>query len=498
MMREIITLQLGNLSNYTATHFWNVQESYFTYDDQSSSPIDHNILWRAGLGHDGCETFMPRTVIYDLKGAFGSLRKINTLYDAMPQVDAAAAADRLSLWSGSPTVHKQPAVDPGPYQQSLNAGLEPAQLTASVVRHWSDFSRVYFHPKSLVQLYDYELDSTIRPFDRFAMGVDLFDSLAKEHDVLDRDWRPFAEECDNMQGIQVVTSLDDAWAGFASSYLEALRDEFPKSSIWVWPLQTPQPPCSPGTRQMRLLNTAYFLNQACSSASAIMPLTVPDEDCIPPEFSIDRSSLWSASGLLSAAMETATLPSRRTSEFVPLSDMAECLSNGRSRRLVKTGISLGHQALEPDANPLDLSPSYPSRKRARGDFRRERIFGQLFTSRGRAEDAKLNVHVPEQQQSPLADDNPVTRRYAFPLPFPLLSSFPRLHGQSRTNSADIPVQTVLSTDTSIATRLKSLRAQVCPSVPVAEREDVGNGLLDIVEAYQDGWLSDSDEGDDDI
>lgn len=494
MMREIITLQLGNLSNYTATHFWNVQESYFTYDDKSPSPINHNILWRAGLGHDGCETFMPRTVIYDLKGAFGSLRKIHALYDAVPQVDA-AAADCLSLWPGSLTVHRQPAVDPGPYQQSLNAGLKPAQLTASAVRHWSDFSRVYFHPKSLVQVYDYELDSIIRPFDRFAMGVDLFDSLAKEHDVLDRDWRPFAEECDNMQGIQLVTSLDDAWAGFASSYLEALRDEFPKASIWAWPLQTPQPPRLPGARQMHLVNTALFLTQACLSASTIVPLAVPDEDCIPPELSIDRSSLWSASGLLSAAMETATLPSRRTSELVPLSDMAECLSDGRSRRLVNTDISLGYQALKLDASPLDLSPSYPSRKRARSDLRREHIFGQLFALRGRAEDVYLNVHVPELQ---LSDDNTVTRRYAFSLPFPLLSSFPRLYGQSRNIPADIPVKTSLSTDTSIAIRLKSLRAQICPSVPIAEREDIGNGLLDIVEAYQDSWSSDSDEGDDDI
>lgn len=93
-MREIITLQLGNLSNYTATQFWNAQESYFTYSEQEESLIDHNVHWRTGIGADGTETFLPRTVIYDLKGGFGSLRKINSLYDAAP--DATAAAD--SLW----------------------------------------------------------------------------------------------------------------------------------------------------------------------------------------------------------------------------------------------------------------------------------------------------------------------------------------------------------------------------------------------------------------
>lgn len=97
-MREILTLQLGNLSNYAATHFWNAQESYFTYhDSEAESVVDHDVHWRPGIGADGNETFLPRTVIYDLKGGFGSLRKINSLYndyDAAPNSVAAAG----SLW----------------------------------------------------------------------------------------------------------------------------------------------------------------------------------------------------------------------------------------------------------------------------------------------------------------------------------------------------------------------------------------------------------------
>lgn len=51
--------------------------------------MDHDIHFRPGIGADGTETFTPRTVIYDLKGGFGSLRKINALYEidepAVPQ-----------------------------------------------------------------------------------------------------------------------------------------------------------------------------------------------------------------------------------------------------------------------------------------------------------------------------------------------------------------------------------------------------------------------------
>jgi hypothetical protein len=93
-MREILTLQLGNLSNYTATHFWNTQESYFTYGQQEEPLVEHDVHWRAGIGADGTETFLPRTVIYDLKGGFGSMRKINPLYDSTS--GGSGTAD--SLW----------------------------------------------------------------------------------------------------------------------------------------------------------------------------------------------------------------------------------------------------------------------------------------------------------------------------------------------------------------------------------------------------------------
>ncbi|RCI14121.1 hypothetical protein L249_7915 [Ophiocordyceps polyrhachis-furcata BCC 54312] len=494
-MREIITLQLGNFSNYTTTHFWNAQESYFTYDDendhQAPSPVDHNIHWRAGVGHDGRETFLPRTVIYDLKGAFGSLRKINALYDAIPQVDA---AESLSLWSGPSTVHKQPALNPGPYQQSLDAGLEPAQLTASTVRHWSDFSRVYFHPRSLVQLYDYELDSTIRPFDRFTMGHELFDSLAKEHDILDRDWRPFVEECDAMQGIQVVATLDDAWGGFASSYLEALRDEYPKLSIWVWGLENPEPFPSLGVRQIRLVNTAQSLIQTCSMASTVVPLAIPAKDRLPPYMTINRNSLWETSGLLSTVVETATLPSRLKPGSTTLSDMTEYLNAGGSKPLARAGMIPGRQASDPAANPMDLTPSYPSRKRARAG-ERERIFGQLTMRRGVTDDEDLDDDALEQQSRSLVG-NPVTRHYTSALPFPLLNSFPPLYEDVSANPGGIPVKTVLSTDASISARLRSLRSQIRPSVSAVEREELGNALSDIVDAYQEGYSSDNDEGDD--
>lgn len=43
--------------------------------------MDHDVHFRPGVGADGSETYTPRTVIYDLKGGFGTLRKYNALYE---------------------------------------------------------------------------------------------------------------------------------------------------------------------------------------------------------------------------------------------------------------------------------------------------------------------------------------------------------------------------------------------------------------------------------
>lgn len=41
-----------------------------------------------------------------------------------------------------------------------------------------------------------------------------------------------------MQGVQIVMSTDDAWGGFGSEYVAALRDEYSKIAIVTWGLES--------------------------------------------------------------------------------------------------------------------------------------------------------------------------------------------------------------------------------------------------------------------
>lgn len=113
------------------------------------------------------------------------------------------------------------------------------------MRYWSDYNRVFYHPRSVVQLNEYELNSQVMPFEDWDVGGELFNDLDKEHDLLDRDLRPFAEECDQMRAIQLFAGSDDAWGGFAARYIDRLRDEYGKKSIWIWAIED-------GTRVQRV------------------------------------------------------------------------------------------------------------------------------------------------------------------------------------------------------------------------------------------------------
>jgi hypothetical protein len=55
-MKEIIYIQAGNISNYVGTHFWNAQQSYFTYSRDEEVLVDHDVSFREGVSPRVCHS----------------------------------------------------------------------------------------------------------------------------------------------------------------------------------------------------------------------------------------------------------------------------------------------------------------------------------------------------------------------------------------------------------------------------------------------------------
>ncbi|KAL2074570.1 hypothetical protein VTL71DRAFT_8348 [Oculimacula yallundae] len=532
-MHEIITLQLGQRSNYLAAHFWNTQESYFTYSKDEEPLVDHDIHFRPGVGADGSETFTPRTLIYDLKGGFGSLRKINALYEieepTVPQ----------GLWNGPTIVQRQPAIEQSAYQQSLDQGLEPQPLTTDSVRYWSDFNRVYYHPKSIVQLNEYELGSALMPFENWNVGEELFNSLDKEHDLLDRDLRSFAEEADHMQGIQMIAGIDDAWGGFAARYMDRIRDEYGKTTVYFWGLEDGFKSTPRERRFTQMSNTARSISEIAPQASLFVPMTIPST-VLPSYVIIDPKSRWHVGGLFSTAYETMTLASRlrlHNGARESLDELVNVLNVNGNQNIAKLRMSIdqksapnGHHRsarleiraqsrdtrLPSQERRIEETPShddnelktldmdfFPAEASEQGRGRRAiktpHVFGQTETYRAdnqkENETEETDEEAGHERARRRAAGLPIIQKTRISLSYPLLDSFPHIFAHTSTASS-LGVSTSLSTDTTVALRIKNLQYIVSRAIGVDEREALSNSLGELAEAYEEGWDSGTDEDDD--
>ncbi|KAI5788956.1 tubulin domain-containing protein [Peziza echinospora] len=529
-MHEIVTLQLGHSANHVATHFWNTQQSYFTYaEDEAPKPINHDVHFRAGVGAGGVETYTPRTVVYDLKGGFGSLRKINALYEIDEDMDDKARAG--NIWDKPVVVQKEPEIEMSPYVKGLEYGTPTEPLTADKVRYWSDFNGVYYHPRSMVQLYQYEVNSSITPFENHQLGVDLFNTIDKEHDILDRDLRFFAEECDYMQGIQLITTTDDGWGGFASSYLAALRDEFPKTEIWTWGIQRGEK--VPFEKRIpRTIALANALSAMVPLSSIYVPIMCPPAK-IPSYAELDRSSLWHNSALISTAIETLTLQTRlKDRDMTKMAELSVFLNTNGSRNIASLGMSAFGDP-EQDDLPANKKVSDSMNLSWRGA--EKHVFANMEVSRGQVfkhlGGITKRTEYGEEEEVPESHSgmfgwlgcesgggfipptvpslyffiwirhveigansfSKMVREFHTDLPFPILDSYPKIF-PNVTDS--LSVSSTLRTSSAVLEYMGVLKETVMRYCPVDDRENLYNELSGLSSVYHEGWDSDSDSGDD--
>lgn len=483
-MHEIVTLQLGHCANYLATHFWNTQQSYFTYgEDTEPTPIDHDVHFRAGIGAEGIETYTPRALIYDLKGGFGTMKKINALYDID---EGQRDKNRAAIWNDNVIVQKEPEIEVHPYINSLELGTKPPPLTTDSVRYWSDFNTLYYHPRSIVQLYQYAVNSTVSPFEDYTDGRELFNSIDKEYDVLDRDIRYFAEECDQMQGIQIFTTTDDGWGGFASEYVLALREEYPKTELWTWGIERGEK-VPMGKRISRAVALANTLSALVPLSSIYVPLVSPPINIL-KFIEMDSTSQWHRSAFISTAIETVSLQTRMKAN-AKLADLSATLNPSGSRNIslismtLPTGSTLAgendwrHGSMTDSAHVADLSWT--------GNRPEKHLFSSIMVSRGIME---VDSRPRKSEEYAISQ-----RDFHTKLAYPILDSFPNIF-VGRKDS--LSVVSSLRTSSAATETLRRIRDTVLHYAPLDDRENLYNELSGFSSAYEEGWDSGSDSGED--
>ncbi|OXB70924.1 UNVERIFIED_CONTAM: hypothetical protein H355_010750 [Colinus virginianus] len=284
MAGEAVTLQLGHYAGCVGAHWWGLQRG-----PPRGAELSHAALLRAG--REGCT---PRLVALELK-------------------DAAPAPLALS---------------PG-----------------SDVRLWSDYLSVQLHPKSVYILQQYNHDGDSGRLEAFGQGERLLQDAACVEELEDR-LHFYVEECDYLQGFQVLCDLHDGFSGVGAKVTELLHDEYSRKGILTWGL-TPvtHNVGDPQKNFYRVLNTALGIAHLSAHSSLFCPLSLrgslglkPHPPTAFPYISYDASLNYHSSAVLAAALDALTVPYRLSSSRGSMMDLAEMLSfSGRkSSPVVRT------------------------------------------------------------------------------------------------------------------------------------------------------------------
>ncbi|EJU00373.1 tubulin nucleotide-binding domain-like protein [Dacryopinax primogenitus] len=337
-MHEIIYVQSGTYANYIGQHFWNVQESYFDWEEEPEEvnerkppEVNHDISFREGLGTNGVSTYLPRVLIFDSKDVFGSIPKYNTMYESV----AGEEANDSASWTGQSVSYQQPLHPKSQYQCDLDEQTTKASQTIESRRTynpstWADYTSVYYHPCSIWPV-SYILTGTGNKWDE---GEDAWGRLQHENDFWDKDFRLFAEECDLLQGLQATSSASDAFASLSASLLQTFRDEYPKlPALLFLPLSQRKEKFNPYdlAERRRLSTESKMLVMSAEAEATIIPLQCPatwSKGQWTTELALDLNfgEAYQSSALLSAHIESATLSLRLNSNPTSLSSLTSLLN----------------------------------------------------------------------------------------------------------------------------------------------------------------------------
>ncbi|KAM9383888.1 protein misato homolog 1 isoform 2-T2 [Pholidichthys leucotaenia] len=416
LCREVITLQLGHYSNFVGTHWWNLQDASLSYDPESPpGEIQSDVVFREGQTMGGHVTYTPRLIAMDLKGSLRTLCQEGHLYEGSKDTSAIT-------WEGNVMVHKESPPERNSFLEDLekmdgeilaevdfpsqpqcsgsvsintvNSHLARVQKGYQLevgVKVWSDFLRIHLHPRTISIIHQYNHNGEAHRLEAFGQGESLLRGSVLEE--LEDRLHFFVEECDYLQGFQVLCDLADGFAGLGSKVTEMLQDTYGGRGILTWGLMPVSHPDSPPVKDLyRLLNCTLGTVHMASHSSFFCPLTLRGglnrRTSSPVAFtylSYDPSLWYHSSSVLALALDALTTPYRLRNNSIPMWQVADTLALSGRKVVAAYGaipFPMMHGSCLPDAL-FGFSEELPWRPlSACSELGDGRCYGQWVTLKG--------------------------------------------------------------------------------------------------------------------
>lgn len=337
------------------------------YDSASpAGELQSDMLFREGLTLGGHVTYTPRLIAMDLKGSLRTLRKEGSLYETEKE-------NTTFSWEGPVMTHKESPSTKNAFLQQLdsvdtggllaepdftcsssavdqcsvssagaavagetvNSGLErmlKSYRLEGSVRVWSDFLRIHLHPRSISVINQYNHDGESERLEAFGQGEALLRGPVLE-DLEDR-LHFFVEECDYLQGFQLLCDLADGFSGLGSKVTEMLQDSYGGRGILTWGVAPVNHPDSSSIKDLyHMINCALGTLQMANHSSFFCPLTLrgglmrrPPPPTAFPLLNSDPMLWYHSSAVLALALDCMTASYRLRQNSAPMWQLSDSLT----------------------------------------------------------------------------------------------------------------------------------------------------------------------------
>ncbi|KAM9114562.1 protein misato homolog 1 isoform 1-T1 [Pangshura tecta] len=370
--RAALTLQLGSYAGFVGAHWWNLQDAALHCESEvheQERKVCPDVLYRAGRTLSRQETYTPRLILMDLKGSLNSLKQEECLYGDM-KIDTAVA------WQGNLMTHQEDPPAKNLFLQDLSkleGGMSsdgdfspralplskdvsqlPTQLHVSQkghqlegsVRVWSDYLRVHLHPRSIFMIHQYNDDGESSQLEAFGQGESLLHDPTYLEELEDR-LHFYVEECDYLQGFQILCDLNNGFSGVGAKVTELLHDEYSGRGILTWGLTPVIDNVGVSWKDFyRLMNTVLGIVHLSSHSSLFCPLSLngslglkPEAPVTLPYVHYDASLNYHSSAILATALDTLSAPYRVHSSQFSMVQLADAF-NSSGRKVVAAGAAV--------------------------------------------------------------------------------------------------------------------------------------------------------------
>ncbi|KAI8647274.1 tubulin domain-containing protein [Parasitella parasitica] len=302
------------------------------------------------------------------------------------------------------------------------------------VNNWSDYNRIYYHPRTINPIVTHQMDNDITPFDNFTIGKQSYQDNEKEMDIFEDNFRFFVEECDNLQGFQILTDVDDAFGGFSEGLLHNICDEFGKTPIMTYGMSDSHAQYRTDRHKQKIiLNRALSITRLADLSSIYVPIYTPTQSAtkkcgLSPYMRFNELSRYHTSAIIASAIESNSLPYRLKHNSMTMADAVSKLNWVRTTRLASLSITLPlpiseNGYIDTLENSQKMNPALSLLDR----FSRKDVYGEILVTRGLPSNMRERTAFLEKFYSNFKDSNdPLQARVSLDCAFPLAETYPRI------------------------------------------------------------------------